>query len=132
MPMPDRADSLSIPNIAHPTWSPCRACPDGDADWVGLGSSSDHRPPSGRRSQLIPAGSGCPLPAASPPSRSFHPMRSLFLATALLLAGVSQAQSCGTLAVTGTGAAGTQLTVALTGATANGFALIAVAENTGT
>jgi hypothetical protein len=59
-------------------------------------------------------------------------MRSLFLATALLLAGVSQAQSCGTLTVTGTGAAGTQLTVAVTGATANGFALIAVAENTGT
>jgi hypothetical protein len=59
-------------------------------------------------------------------------MRSLFLATALLLAGVSQAQSCGTLAITGSGAAGTQLTVALTGATANGYALLAVAENTGT
>jgi hypothetical protein len=58
-------------------------------------------------------------------------MRSLFLATALLLAGVSQAQ-CGTLTVTGTGAAGTQLTLAVAGATANSFALLAVAENTGT
>jgi len=59
-------------------------------------------------------------------------MRSLFLATALLLAGVSQAQSCGTLAVTGSGAHGTQLTIAVTGATANSFAILAVAENTGT
>ena len=59
-------------------------------------------------------------------------MRSLFLASALLLAGAAAAQSCGTLAVTGTGAAGTQLTFAVTGATANSFAILLIAENTGT
>ena len=58
-------------------------------------------------------------------------MRTLFLASALALAGLAQAQSCGTLAITGNGAAGTTLTIAVTGATPHSLAILFVSENTG-
>src|SRR5262245_12550923 len=59
-------------------------------------------------------------------------MRTLFLATFLTITSAAAAQSCGTLAVTGTGAPGTSLAFAVTGTTARGFVTLAVAENTGT
>lgn len=60
-------------------------------------------------------------------------MRSVLLASVLALAPIAAAQSsCGTLAITGSGAAGTTLDIGLTGATANAFALVFVGENTGT
>src|SRR5262245_19021353 len=55
-----------------------------------------------------------------------------FFATFLPVAGVATAQSCGTLAITGTGAPGTTLTYSITGATARGYVTLAVAEDTGT
>jgi len=55
----------------------------------------------------------------------------LFGLVTLALASTLAAQSCGTLAFTGTGAAGTTLDIAVTGGTANGFCMIAVSENTG-
>ena len=59
-------------------------------------------------------------------------MRPLFLSVALAFAGVLSAQTCGSLAITGSGAAGTQLGVAVTGATANAFTIVLVGETTGT
>lgn len=59
-------------------------------------------------------------------------MRTLFLATILTVAGAASAQTCGTLAFTGTGAAGTTLGIAVTGATAGGFVTLGVSQNTGT
>ena len=58
-------------------------------------------------------------------------MRSLFVASLLALASFVPAQSCGTLAITGTGAPNTTLDVALTGATANGLAIVFVGQTTG-
>lgn len=58
-------------------------------------------------------------------------MRTLFLASILTLAGLAQAQNCGTLTITGSGAAGTQVGVALTAAAANAFAVVFVGENAG-
>jgi hypothetical protein len=58
-------------------------------------------------------------------------MRSILFAAALVLGGLASAQSCGTLAVTGTGAPGTTLDIGLTGATANSLVLVFVGENTG-
>jgi len=59
-------------------------------------------------------------------------MRLFGLVSTLVLASTLAAQgSCGTLGFTGTGAAGTTLDVSVTGATANGFALVAISENTG-
>lgn len=58
-------------------------------------------------------------------------MRSLLLASILLTAGVASAQSCGTLAITGSGAPGTTLDVSLTGSTADSYAWVFVGPNTG-
>lgn len=59
-------------------------------------------------------------------------MRTLLLASILSTAGFTTAQSCGTLAFTGTGAAGTTLGIAVTGATAGGMVALGVSQNTGT
>lgn len=69
-------------------------------------------------------------PVASP---SLLPlMRTHLLASILTIAGAVSAQTCGTLAFTGTGAAGTSLTIDVTGATAGGFVTLGVSQNTGT
>lgn len=54
----------------------------------------------------------------------------LALATALT-AGLAQAQACSSLTVTGSGAPGSDLDFALTGAGANAFALAAIGETAG-
>lgn len=59
-------------------------------------------------------------------------MRTLFiLATSLALATAVPAQSCGTLAIGGSGAPGTVLQIELTDATPEGFAILYVGEHTG-
>ncbi len=61
-------------------------------------------------------------------------MRTLHLAsilTAATLTCAATAQSCGTLAFTGTGAPGTTLGISVTGATARGFVTLGVSQNTG-
>ncbi len=59
-------------------------------------------------------------------------MRTLLLASILSTSGFVAAQSCGTLAFTGTGAAGTSLGISVTGATAGGLVALGVSQNTGT
>ena len=59
-------------------------------------------------------------------------MRSLLLTSLFALAGMLPAQNCGTLAITGSGAAGTQLGIGVTGATANAIAFVIVGQTTGT
>lgn len=58
-------------------------------------------------------------------------MRTSFVASVLCLASIATAQ-CGTLAVTGPGTAGTTLTVAVSGTTANGMVALVVGQTTGT
>jgi hypothetical protein len=58
-------------------------------------------------------------------------MHRLTIAALLALASLASAQDCGVLAITGSGASGTSLQVDVSGATANGFALIVVGETLG-
>ncbi len=57
-------------------------------------------------------------------------MRTLCLASLLTIAGAASAQTCGTLSTTG-GAAGTTLTIAVAGTTANGYVALGVSQATG-
>jgi hypothetical protein len=57
-------------------------------------------------------------------------MRIFSVAAVLALAGLLPAQACGSLAITG-GAPGSQLSIALSGAPANGFAVLVVGEQAG-
>jgi hypothetical protein len=59
-------------------------------------------------------------------------MRTSILASILALAGALQAQNCGTLAINGTGAPGTDETISITGATPNALAIVLVGPTAGT
>jgi len=58
-------------------------------------------------------------------------MRSLFLTALLATAGVASAQGCGALAITGSGAPGTSLQLAVSGAQAGDIALLLVGQTLG-
>lgn len=55
-------------------------------------------------------------------------MRSLLLASVVALAGLAQAQNCGTLAVA---SSSTSVTISLTGSTANAFAFAVIGDTEG-
>ena len=59
-------------------------------------------------------------------------MRSLFIAGLFALAGVASAQSCGSLAVTGSGAPGTSLQIAVSGAHTGDFVILVIGDTLGT
>ena len=58
-------------------------------------------------------------------------MHKLILASLFALAGALPAQTCGSLAITGTGAAGTQLGIAVSNATAGQIAILIFGETAG-
>lgn len=57
-------------------------------------------------------------------------MRTLHLATVLTLAAAAAAQSCGTLAISG-GAAGSTLSIGVTGVPNGSYVILGISENTG-